>query len=212
MCASTPQFLSTQHALAAAKVTRIRATETDSVTFRQLLHELTLMLVTAATADLPLQPCTVQTPLSTAEGSQLMDNITLVPILRAGLGMVSGASLLLPQASIWHIGIKRNEQTKLPHAYYANRPESHHASLALVLDPMLATGGSVVVACDMLKSWGVTRIKFIGIIAAPPGVARLQAAHPDVEMYIAQLDPALDDRAYITPGLGDAGDRQFGTL
>jgi uracil phosphoribosyltransferase len=153
----------------------------------------------------------VQTPLATAQGAVLKEKIGLVPILRAGLGMVEGVWELMPSAEVWHIGLYRDERTLKPVEYYNKLPVEPTVSLCLVLDPMLATGGSAVATIDILKRWGVRRIKFVGLIGAPEGIARLQAAHPEVPIHLAAIDDHLNELGYILPGLGDAGDRQFGT-
>jgi uracil phosphoribosyltransferase len=142
---------------------------------------------------------------------QLADKIGLVPILRAGLGMVDGIGEMMPSAEVWHIGLYRDEKTLRPVQYYNKLPVSPTVEVCLILDPMLATGGSAVATCDILKKWGARRIKFVGLIAAPEGIERLSSAHPDVPIHIAAVDERLNDIGYIVPGLGDAGDRQFGT-
>jgi uracil phosphoribosyltransferase len=145
------------------------------------------------------------------EARQLGERVGLVPILRAGLGMVEGVWEVLPMAEVWHIGLYRDERTLRPVEYYNKLPVQPTVDVCLVLDPMLATGGSAVATVDVLKRWGARRIKFVGIIAAPEGIARLEAAHPDVAIHVAAIDSHLNERGYIVPGLGDAGDRQFGT-
>jgi uracil phosphoribosyltransferase len=149
--------------------------------------------------------------MATAVGYELRDKIGLVPVLRAGLGMVQGIWEMMPGAEVWHIGLYRDEETLKPVSYYNKLPTSPTVEVCLVLDPMLATGGSAAATIDILKNWGATRIKFVGILAAPEGVAALQAAHPDVPIHIAKIDERLNDVGFIMPGLGDAGDRQFGT-
>jgi uracil phosphoribosyltransferase len=149
--------------------------------------------------------------MGTAPGFALKEKIGLVPILRAGLGMVDGIWEMMPSSEVWHIGLYRDEETLRPVFYYNKLPTAPTVQLCLVLDPMLATGGSAVAAVDMLKKWGATQIKFVGILAAPEGIARLREAHPDVPIYVAAVDDRLNDIGYIVPGLGDAGDRQFGT-
>jgi uracil phosphoribosyltransferase len=164
-----------------------------------------------ATADLEIAPVKVETPLATADGMDLKQQIGLVPILRAGLGMVEGIWGLMPTAEVWHIGLYRDERTLQPVEYYNKLPLEPTVSVCLVLDPMLATGGSAVATVDILKEWGVQKIKFLGILAAPEGVDAMQTAHPDVSLHLAVIDKHLNDHGYIVPGLGDAGDRQFGT-
>jgi uracil phosphoribosyltransferase len=153
----------------------------------------------------------VTTPLQETAGSNLAEKIGLVPILRAGLGMVEGIWGLMPSAEVWHIGLYRDEETFRPVEYYNKLPVEPTVSVCLVLDPMLATGGSATATVDILKRWGVKRIKFVGLIGAPEGIAVMEEKHPDVPIYLAAVDDHLNDRAYIVPGLGDAGDRQFGT-
>jgi uracil phosphoribosyltransferase len=199
------------HPLIRHKLTLLRRKQTEPKKFRELIRELSILLATEATADLALEPHTIETPLCEMEGVALADKIGLVPVLRAGLGMVEGIWELMPGAEVWHIGLKRDEKTLEPVHYYANKPIAPHVAVCLLLDPMLATGGSAVAACDLLKSWGVARIKYLGLLAAPEGVAKLQEHHPDVEIYLAALDEKLNEKGYIVPGLGDAGDRQFGT-
>jgi len=169
------------------------------------------MLAYEATLDLAVQPIEVQTPLTMTNGVALIDRIGLVPVLRAGLGMVEGVWDLMPGAEVWHIGLYRDEKTLKPVAYYNRLPVEPTVSVCLILDPMLATGGSAVATVDILKKWGVGRIKFVGLIAAPEGIERLHSAHPDVPIHIAAVDERLNEHGYILPGLGDAGDRQFGT-
>jgi uracil phosphoribosyltransferase len=170
-----------------------------------------MMLVLDATADLQLTPLPITTPLSETTGYKLAENVGLIPILRAGLGMVEGALEMLPSAQVWHIGLYRDERTLRPVEYYNKLPVSPTVQVCLVLDPMLATGGSAVATVDILKRWGAQRIKFVGLIGAPEGVRHLSQVHPDVHIYLAALDDHLNDIGYIVPGLGDAGDRQFGT-
>jgi uracil phosphoribosyltransferase len=153
----------------------------------------------------------VTTPLATAKCHVLSMKIGLVPVLRAGLGLVEGVWELIPTAEVWHIGLYRDEKTLQPVEYYNKLPIEPTVSACFVLDPMLATGGSAVATVDILKRWGVKHIKFLGIIAAPEGIRALQAAHPDVDIHLAAVDEHLNERGYIVPGLGDAGDRQFGT-
>jgi uracil phosphoribosyltransferase len=200
-----------QHPLVADKLTRLRDRTTDSKTFRELVSELAGLLVYEATADLRTDPVEIETPLSRRVGARLRDRIGLVPILRAGLGMVEGTQVLLPGAEVWHIGLYRDEHTLKPVEYYSKLPVEPTVSLCLILDPMLATGGSAVAAVDLLKRWGVKRIKFVGLIGAPEGIAALANAHPEVPIHLAAIDDGLNERGFIVPGLGDAGDRQFGT-
>jgi uracil phosphoribosyltransferase len=205
------------HPLAQHKLTLLRRKETEPKKFRELIGELSMMLVYEATQDLPITDAPIETPLTTSTGMFLAEKIGLVPILRAGLGMVEGAWGLLPQAEVWHLGLYRDERTLRPVEYYNKLPVAPTVQLCLLLDPMLATGGSATAAVDVLKRWGVSRIKFVGLIAAPEGIAALHQAHPDVDIHVAAVDERLTTSAdpfppgYIWPGLGDAGDRQFGT-
>jgi uracil phosphoribosyltransferase len=164
-----------------------------------------------ATADLETRPVQVQTPLTETTCSELSDKIGLVPILRAGLGLVEGVWELMPSAEVWHIGLYRDERTLKPVQYYNKLPIAPTVSVCLILDPMLATGGSATATVDLLKKWGVNRIKYVGLIGAPEGIQAMQTAHPDVPIYLAAIDDHLNEKGYIVPGLGDAGDRQFGT-
>ena len=199
------------HPLVAHKLVRLRDKNTNSRKFRELVREIAALLTYEATTDLQITPRKVETPLAPFEGQELKANIGLVPILRAGLGMVEGIWELMPSAEVWHIGLYRDERTLKPVEYYNKLPIEPTVSVCLILDPMLATGGSAVATVDILKRWGVTNIKFVGILAAPEGVAALQEAHPDVPIHIAAIDTHLNEHGYIVPGLGDAGDRQFGT-
>jgi uracil phosphoribosyltransferase len=206
-----------QHPLARHKLTLLRRHETEPKKFRELVSELAMMMIYEATQDLPLVPATVETPLTTMQGALMAEKIGLVPILRAGLGMVEGAWRLLPQAEVWHLGLYRDEHTLKPVEYYNRLPTHPTVGLCLILDPMLATGGSATAACEVLKRWGVARIKFVGLIAAPEGIHAMQQAHPDVALHVTAIDERLTTAedpfpsGFIWPGLGDAGDRQFGT-
>ncbi|GAB4472807.1 MAG: uracil phosphoribosyltransferase [Anaerolineales bacterium] len=199
------------HPLVAHKLTLLRDHTTDHRKFRELVKEIATLLTYEATQDLQLRPRPVQTPLARTNGAELKENVGLVPILRAGLGMVDGVWELLPSAEVWHIGLYRDEKTLKPVEYYNKLPIEPTVSVCIVLDPMLATGGSAVATVDILKNWGVRNIKFMGILAAPEGIKRLQDTHPDVPIYLAAIDERLNENGFILPGLGDAGDRQFGT-
>ncbi len=199
------------HPLVAHKLSKLRDIKTEPKKFRELVRELAGLLAYESTADLQVEPIEVQTPIQKAPGVVLMEKIGLVPILRAGLGMVEGIWELMPTSEVWHIGIYRDEKTLKPVEYYNKLPTEPTVSVCLILDPMLATGGSAVATVDVLKKWGVKRIKFVGLIGAPEGVAALQKHHPDVPIYLAAMDDHLNEIGYIVPGLGDAGDRQFGT-
>ncbi len=200
-----------QHPLVAHKLTKIRDASTKPKKFRELIREIAALITYEATQDLQATPIKVQTPLTETDGKELADKIGLVPILRAGLGMVEGVWELMPSAEVWHIGLYRDEETFRPVEYYNKLPIEPTVSVCLVLDPMLATGGSAVATVGILKDWGVSRIKFVGLIGAPEGIALLHEHHPDVPIHLAAVDDRLNDRAFIVPGLGDAGDRQFGT-
>ena len=206
-----PNLFPSPHPLVAHKLSRLRSIHTDPKKFRELVREIAGLLTYEATADLQLEPVAVQTPMMTTQGSQLRESIGLVPILRAGLGMVEGVWELMPTAEVWHIGIYRDHATLKPVEYYNKLPIEPRVSVCLVLDPMLATGGSAVATIDILKRWGVKRIKFVGLIGDPEGIANLQQHHPEVPIYLAAVDERLNENGYILPGLGDAGDRQFGT-
>jgi uracil phosphoribosyltransferase len=199
------------HPLIVHKLHLLRGRGSEPKKFRELVRELGTLLAYEATADLALEPIEIETPLATMEARRLGERVGLVPILRAGLGMVEGVWEVLPMAEVWHIGLYRDEQTLRPVEYYNKLPIQPTVDLCLVLDPMLATGGSAVATVDVLKRWGARRIKFVGIIAAPEGVERLATAHPDVAIHVAAVDSHLNEHGYIVPGLGDAGDRQFGT-
>ncbi len=199
------------HPLVAHKLALLRMTQTEPKKFRELVRELAGLLTYEATCDLATLPIEVETPLGIAKGAELQEKIGLIPILRAGLGMVEGVWELMPSAEVWHIGIYRDEKTLKPVHYYNKLPVAPRVAVCLILDPMLATGGSAVATVDILKNWGVKRIKFVGLIGAPEGIALMQETHPDVPIHLAAIDERLNDIGYILPGLGDAGDRQFGT-
>jgi len=200
-----------KHPLVAHKLSRLRDRNTDPKKFRELVRELAALLAYEATADLATIPRPLETPLASIMGVELQEKIGLVPILRAGLGMVEGFWELMPTAEVWHIGLYRDERTLKPVEYYNKLPVEPTVSVSIILDPMLATGGSATATADVLKRWGVKKIKFVGLIAAPEGIAAMQKAHPDIPIYLAAIDDHLNERGYIVPGLGDAGDRQFGT-
>lgn len=209
--AHPPTLKVSQHPLVQHKRTLLADIRTDSKTFRELTRELTALLTYEATTDLPTALSPFETPLEATEGVRLNIRIGLVPILRAGLGMVDAAADVLPRSSVWHLGMYRDEATHQPVSYYNKLPATCPDELVIVFDPMLATGGSATDAINVLKEWGAKWIKFVGIIAAPEGASAVAAAHPDVTMYVATLDRELDENKYIRPGLGDAGDRLFGT-
>jgi len=200
-----------RHPLVAHKLSRLRDKHTDPKKFRELVREISALLAYEATADLSTVVRSIETPLSSLEGLDLREKIGLVPILRAGLGMVDGFWELMPSAEVWHIGLYRDEKTLKPVQYYNKLPVEPTVSVCIILDPMLATGGSAVATTDIVKNWGVKKIKFVGLIGAPEGINALQEKHPDVSIYLAAIDDRLNKNGYILPGLGDAGDRQFGT-
>ena len=200
-----------KHPLIQHKLALLRDTTTEPKRFRELIREVAVLLVCEATTDLELGEVTLTTPMGIAQGNILKQKIALVPILRAGLGMVDGIWEMIPSAEVWHIGIYRDHDSLEPVEYYTKRPVDPNVQLCLILDPMLATGGSAIAAADILKRWGARRIKFVSVIAAPEGVEALYQAHPDVDIHLAAVDERLNEIGYIVPGLGDAGDRQFGT-
>jgi uracil phosphoribosyltransferase len=200
-----------KHPLMQHKLTLLRDKRTEPKKFRELVREMAILLAYEATQDLAVSLTSVETPMGQAQGVELQEHIGLVPILRAGLGMVEGIWEMMPSAEVWHIGLYRDERTLRPVEYYNKLPVAPTVQVTLILDPMLATGGSAVATVDILKRWGAQRIKFVGLIAAPEGIARLSTAHPDVPIHVAAVDDRLNEIGYIVPGLGDAGDRQFGT-
>jgi uracil phosphoribosyltransferase len=204
-------FVST-HPLIQHKLTILRDINTEPKRFREVVYEITMLLSYEATADIPTREITVTTPLMQTTSREIGTRIGLVPILRSGLGMVGAMLDMIPSAQVWHIGLYRDHDTLQPVQYYNKLPAHSATELCLVLDPMLATGGSAVATISILKEWGAQKIKYMGLIGAPEGVKALQAAHPDVEIYLAALDSHLNHVGYIVPGLGDAGDRQFGTM
>jgi uracil phosphoribosyltransferase len=199
------------HPLLRHHLSRLRHRETPPSAFRERVYEISQVLFYEATHDIALRQVTVPTPLVECRGEEVSETIGLIPVLRAGLGMATAMLDAYPEAQVWHVGLYRDEETLKPIEYYNKLPHPSGLDLALVLDPMLATGGSAIATIDILKKASARRIKFIGLIAAPEGLARLQTAHPDVDIHLASLDERLNDIGYILPGLGDAGDRQFGT-
>jgi uracil phosphoribosyltransferase len=193
------------------KLSLLRTETVEPKKFRELVREISWLLGYEALMDARVDPISVKTPIEETDGARLADRIGLVPILRAGLGMVDAMLELMPTAEVWHLGLFRDERTLRPVEYYNKLPDSATVDLCLILDPMLATGGSATAAIEVLKRWGATRIKLLNLIAAPEGVRAVQGAHPDVPIYVAALDRQLNEKGYIMPGLGDAGDRQFGT-
>ncbi len=189
----------------------VRDARTPPAEFRVTIGRLAMLLGVRATEDLPTRPLVIRTPLADAPSRRLAVKIGLVPILRAGLGMVDPMMVLLPDAQVWHLGLYRNEETAEPVSYYDRLPPDGAPEVALVLDPMLATGGSIELAILRLQSWGVEDIRIVSVIASQPGIERVQRQFPSVRIYVAAIDPELDERSFIVPGLGDAGDRIFDT-
>lgn len=200
------------HSLIKHKISILRNKETDVKSFRNLIGEIAMLVGYEVTKDLPTENRIIETPLCETMGNFISNQVVLVPVLRAGLGMVDAFLSLVPAAKVGHIGLSRNHETLLPEEYYCNLPKDIAEREVFVLDPMLATGGSASFAIDCIKKRGASKIRFIGIIGAPEGVAYLQKNHPDVDIYLATLDEKLNEHGYIMPGLGDAGDRIFGTL
>lgn len=214
------RVFASDHPLIQHKLTLLRSVETEPKKFRELVKELAILLAYEATQDLCTKSVEVTTPMEKTPGTQLREKIGLVPILRAGLGMVDGIWDMMPTAEVWHIGLYRDHDTLQPVEYYNKLPIEPTVQVCLILDPMLATGGSAVATVDVLKRWGAQRIKFVGLIAAPEGIEVLSSKHPDVDIHVAAIDKYLTPEpsgsgdpaaGYIVPGLGDAGDRQFGT-
>lgn len=208
---SSAQLFVSQHPLVQHQIARLRDIRTQPAEFRRLVRSLAVLLAQEATHDLATRPVEVATPLGTAQGQVLADALGIVPILRAGLGMAEGVLDVVPDAEVWHIGLFRDEATLLPTQYYSKLPKNPRVGVALVVDPMLATGGSAVHACELLRAAGVARLKLIALIAAPEGIARVTAAMPDVPIHVGVVDDHLNEVGFICPGLGDAGDRQFNT-
>ena len=200
------------HPLIQHKIGIIRRQETGSKDFRQLISEIAMLMCYEATRDLKLTDVEIETPISKMTAKELAGKkLAVVPILRAGLGMVDGMLSMIPAAKVGHIGLYRNEETLEPVEYYCKLPKDCAEREVFVVDPMLATGGSATVAITMLKNKGVKKIRFMCIVAAPQGIERMQKEHPDVDLYVGALDDHLNENGYIVPGLGDAGDRIFGT-
>lgn len=200
------------HPLIQHKTTILRQTTTTNKEFRELVEEITMLMCYEALRDLPLEEVEIETPITTTKQKMILGkDIAIVPILRAGLGMVGGMLNLVPSAKVGHIGMYRDEETMQPHEYYCKLPPDIDKRLVVVVDPMLATGGSAIDAITQIKSYGGKQIKFLCLIAAPEGIKALQEAHPDIDIYCANVDEKLNEKCYIVPGLGDAGDRIFGT-
>jgi uracil phosphoribosyltransferase len=206
-----PNVFEIEHPLVQHHLTHLRRKETPPHVFRAQIRRLAVLLATEATRELPLSPKVIETPICEMEGAILSGRIGLVPILRAGLGMTDAMLELLPTAEVWHLGLYRDEETLQPVEYY-QKFSSHPPEVVFVLDPMLATGGSAIACVERVKDWGAKDVRMLSIIAAPEGIEALQAAHPDVPVYVCGIDEKLNEAAYIVPGLGDAGDRIFNTL
>ena len=200
------------HPLIAHKLSMMRRTDTSTKDFRDLAEEISLLMAYEVTRDLPLHEIDIETPICKTKGYEISGrSIAVVPILRAGLGMVNGILTLVPNAKVGHIGLYRDPETHQPVEYYCKLPADATERRIIVVDPMLATGGSAIAAVQFIKDRGCKDIKLVNLIAAPEGVEAFQKAHPDVDIYVAALDKKLNEHAYIVPGLGDAGDRIFGT-
>ncbi|MGD9781393.1 MAG: uracil phosphoribosyltransferase [Kiritimatiellia bacterium] len=207
-----PRATILKHPLIEHKLALLRDRGTPNPLFRETLKELSYLIVYEITRDLALQPVRIQTPLAPCDAQQLAEQVLLVPILRAGLGMVEGIQNLIPTAKVGHVGVYRDERTLQPIEYYCKLPPGAETMRVFLLDPMLATGGSLAYAIGRLKEKGIRNLTVVSVIAAPEGLDALRAAHPDVQIYVAMLDERLNDQGYILPGLGDCGDRLFGTL
>jgi len=200
-----------QHPLIDHHLGILRDVSTPPALFRQQVHRLASLVAVSATADLPVEETEITTPLTKMSGRKLKPRIGIVPILRAGLGMVDPMQDLLPDAEVWHLGMYRDEETSQPVEYYCKLPEGRPCDVVFILDPMLATGGSVLSAIDALKRWGCQDIRILSLIASRPGTERLEREHADVKLFVAAVDPELNENDFIVPGLGDAGDRIFNT-
>lgn len=201
-----------EHPVIATKLAELRDIGTDHRRFRSLLDEIAALMVYEVTRDWPTQPKSIQTPMESTIAHVLAREVTLVPILRAGLGMSDGVLRILPEARLGHVGVYRDEKTLKAVTYLQKLPHDIASTEVILLDPMLATGGSATVAISLLKKAGVQSLRFVCLVAAPEGIAALRAAHPDVPIYCAAIDRQLNEKGYILPGLGDAGDRLFGTV
>jgi len=200
------------HPLIQHHLTRLRHQTTAPIEFRNLIRRVAVLLAYEATKDLETQPLEVETPLVVTEGSALKQSVGLVPILRAGLGMVDAVLDLIPQAEVWHLGLYRDEKTARPIEYYKKLPQTEPVDVALVLDPMLATGGSATAAVSTLRAWGVPKIKLLTVIASRDGIEEVHRQDSEVQIFVTAIDPELNDEKFIVPGLGDAGDRIFNTF
>ena len=207
-----PRVHISRHPVMAHKMTALRDKNTPAPEFYRLVKEIGALLAYEATASLRLEPVNIETPLEPTRGQRLAGGIGIMPILRAGLGLAEGFRQVISDAQIWHLGLRRDEDTLQALEYYNRLPHQVDLQEAYAVDPMLATGGSAIDAVTILKHRGIPRISYVGIIAAPYGLLKLSQTHPDIDIYIAGLDESLNDRGFILPGLGDAGDRQFGTF
>ena len=199
------------HPLVSCHLTALRDKKTECQIFRATVNRLSMLLAFAATRDLQITEKPIETPIQKTIGSQLLNRIGLVPILRAGIGMVDAMLTMIPSAEVWHLGLYRDEETAQPVRYYSKLPESSPVDIAFVLDPMLATGGSAAMAIAALQDWGVPTIKMLSILSAPEGIERMETEFPDVEIHTCAIDDGLNEDRFILPGLGDAGDRIFNT-
>ena len=199
------------HPLVSCHLTALRDKKTECQIFRATVNRLSMLLAFAATRDLQITEKPIETPIQKTVGSQLLNRIGLVPILRAGIGMVDAMLTMIPSAEVWHLGLYRDEETAQPVRYYSKLPESSPVDIAFVLDPMLATGGSAAMAIAALQDWGVPTIKMLSILSAPEGIERMETEFPDVEIHTCAIDDGLNEDRFILPGLGDAGDRIFNT-
>jgi uracil phosphoribosyltransferase len=199
------------HPLMSHKLSIIRNEKTNTKDFRETVSEIANLMAYEATRNVPVKEVEVQTPIAVAKSSMIDGDIVIVPILRAGLGMVEGIQRLIPQAKVGHIGLFRNEETLEPELYYSKFPSNIAESTVLLVDPMLATGGSCAKAIDILKEYGVKRIIYMGIVGVDAGINKVRERHPDIDIYLAAKDEKLNEKGYIVPGLGDCGDRLFGT-
>ncbi len=207
-----PRVHISQHPVVADKMTRLRETSTSPAEFYRLVKEIGSLLAYEATANLATEPVEIETPLQPMIGQRLAGGIGVTPVLRAGLGLAEAFREVIPEAQIWHLGLRRDEDTLEAQEYYNRLPHKVDLQVCYAVDPMLATGGSAIDAINVLKRVGIPRLSYVGIIAAPYGLLKLAQTHPDIDIYIAALDESLNDRGFILPGLGDAGDRQFGTF
>ncbi len=206
-----PHVFTVDHPLIRHHLTSLRDKDTDSAEFRRLIGRLAVLLAYEATKDLEVTATSVQTPISDANGHLLQQRIGIVPILRAGLGMVDPVLNLIPEAEVWHLGLYRDETTAQPIEYYQKLPDRYPVDVALLLDPMLATGGSATAALSTLHAWGVPTVKLLAVIAASDGIHEVTRQYPETQIYVCVVDPTLNDQKFIVPGLGDAGDRIFRT-